>query len=164
MRTRLTYRFAQSALVLVSTVLLLPGCARRATTVTTYTLPPSTAPSWVGVSVEEVVKRWGEPSERASDGAGGTILTYRAKSGVRVSSDAGEWGGVHEKNELGSGYPDGLARRVETEIPRAPTAVFYVSAKGSVYRYSIGAARLASGKVPDPPPVADSELPPRQPE
>jgi hypothetical protein len=145
-----------SALVLVSMVLFLPACARRATMVTTYTLPPSTAPSWVGVRVEDVVKRWGSPSERTADGEGGTILTYRTKSSVRVSSDAGEWGGMNDKNEPGSGYRDGLGRRIETEIPRAPTAVFYVSAQGSVYRYSISAAALASGKVPDPPAAADS--------
>jgi hypothetical protein len=142
-------------------VLSLAGCARRETTVTTYTLQPQNTPTWVGVRVEDVLAKWGQPSEKTSDGEGGTMLTYRSKSSFRVSAE--EPGGMRSRNAPGSGYTDPAVKGPEKEIPRSPNAVFYVSPKGVVYRYTISSDFLLSGKAPEPP-RPTSEAPTEQPE
>jgi hypothetical protein len=146
-----TARLLRLAGFLLVSLLSFAGCARRETTVTTYTLQPQNTRTWVGVHVEDVLARWGEPSEKTSDGEGGTTLTYRSKSNIRVTASAEEPGHVSSRNAPGSGYPDTAVRPAETEIKRAPAAVFYVSPKGVVYRYTISAELLNSGKAPEPP-------------
>ncbi len=135
------------------------GCARRETTVTTYTLAHPQTRTWVGVRVESVLKLWGEPAERSSDGDGGMVLTYRTKSSVSVSASVDAQGKPRERNLPGSGYPDVPDQKVEKEIPRAPSAVFYVSPKGVVYRYTISPELLASGKAPEAPPPEEGQQP-----
>ncbi len=128
------------------------GCARRETTVTTYRLAHEESRTWVGVGVDDVVRLWGQPTEKGSDGEGGTVLTYRPKSNVQVSTSVDDPGRLAERGQPGTIYPGTPGQRVETTaIPRAPSAVFYVSPKGVVYRYSISPEMLSSGKAPDPP-------------
>ena len=140
-----------SLLSLALSVLAISGCAHRETTVTTYTLPHQATRSWVGVRVEDVLRLWGQPAEKSSDGEGGTVLTYRTKSKMQVSTTVDEHGRPTEWSSPGSGYPDMPAQRVDVEIPRDPSAVFYISPKGLVYRYTISSELLGSGKAPDPP-------------
>jgi hypothetical protein len=151
-----TSRLAWAAGVLLLGVVPITGCAGRETTVTTYRLQQQNTPSWVGVRLEDVLERWGEPSEKAPDGEGGTILTYRTKSNLRISTGVEERGGMRQRNEPGSGYPDMAVQPADKELERAPAAVFYVSPKRVVYRYTIRSDVLTSGKAPEPPrPVSD---------
>ncbi len=157
----MTVRTAAVSLVLALAGAALAGCAHRETTVTTYTLAHPETRTWVGVRVEDVLRLWGQPAETGSDGEGGKVLTFRSKSSLRVSSGVDDQGRPRERSQPGSGYPEMPAQQVEKEVPRAPSAVFYISPKGVVYRYSINPELLSSGKAPDPPlPDAGEPAPP----
>jgi hypothetical protein len=149
MRLSSTRRFLSIAAALSSGLLLLAGCAGRETTVRSYILPPQSVRTWIGVSVDEVVKRWGDPAERAPDGEGGTILTYKSDPKVEFSASRGP---THDANSSpgvdGMGYPPGLENNMEVLTLPTANAVFYISAKGVVYRYAISPKLLAGGKVP----------------
>jgi hypothetical protein len=158
-------RAAALSLGLVLSAVAAAGCAQRETTVTTYTLTHQATRSWAGVRVEDVLRLWGQPAEKGSDGEGGTLLTYRTKSKVQVSTSVDEQGWAADRGQLGSGYPGMSTQHVETtEVPRAPSAVFYISPKGVVYRYTISAELLGSGKAPDPPLRDGSDAPARPPD
>ena len=140
-----------SLLSLALSVLAISGCAHRETTVTTYTLPHQATRSWVGVRVEDVLRLWGQPAEKSSDGEGGTVLTYRTKSKMQVSTTVDEHGKPTDWGTPNSRYPDQPGQRANVEIPGDPSAVFYISPKGLVYRYTISSELLGSGKAPDAP-------------
>jgi hypothetical protein len=155
-----TIRRAASLAWLLIGLLSVAACAGRETVVTTYTLPPRNAPSWVGVRVEDVVRLWGEPAERAPDGEGGTVLTYRGKPVARVAMSGDERGGRRNPIDPASPYPPGALPPVESEVERAPAAVFHVSRSGVVYRYTIDSSVLMGGKAPEPPPAGRPDAPP----
>jgi hypothetical protein len=145
---------------LLAVALSIAGCAHRETVVTRYTMTPSASRSWVGVRVEDVLERWGQPAEKAPDGEGGTILTYKTKPKVEISTRASEPGTMRNAGEPGSGYPPMAGNELETRTPPKPSATFYVSAKGIVYRYTFSPEFLASGKAPEPPLPAEKETGP----
>ena len=146
------------ASVVLLAVLPIAACAGRNTEVTTYRLAVPAARSWVGASVADVIKRWGASAQKTSDGEGGTILTYRSTSSVQVTGSVRERK-LGDPSQPVSGIIDMATPSFQVAVPQPPSAVFYVSPKGIVYRYSIDASLLNSGKAPDAPPPAPASEP-----
>lgn len=96
------------------------GCATTTTTVTT--LPPATLSksSWIGRDMDDVLAKWGSPSEREPDGRGGAILTYdKTVSTLKESNTAVDVPGA---------VPE------QTTPVKRPLAKFWVDANRKVYR------------------------------
>jgi hypothetical protein len=80
--------------------------------------------SWVGHYQSELIASWGPPTKVASDGKGGSILTYESFKGTWGDDrDSPIVGGVH--------YPAG--RRQEGYVAKR---IFYVNDKGVIYSWN----------------------------
>jgi hypothetical protein len=121
------------------------GCAQH-TTVTTRTVLPSSPSSatWMGRSVEEVERIWGEAPERESDGEGGVVLVYRTDTGVSVSA-----GGSSAPGPTGAA---GDPERTQSEKITKVRARFWINPAGNVYRYWFSQDVYDAGKDAPPAP------------
>jgi len=106
--------------------LALGGCARKTEVVRVieYAPPP---PEWVGRSAAEVVDTFGSPTERRSDGQGGSILVYRRELPVRV-------GQTQKPNWPSVGDPPKQPTDPEWNVVTRDVAKFWIDPDGQVYR------------------------------
>ncbi len=148
-----------SLLPLAAVALAIPlvACLGGRTTVTTTVVPPPVQRSWVGVRVEQVVSIWGEPAEKSPDGEGGTILLYRSQPNVKPTVTTGSSSNPAPPGSpvAGPGGITEVAGTTGTDTRPEPTARFWISSAGKVYRFWFSEKVYKSGNVPTPPPPAE---------
>ena len=112
-------------------VAVVSGCATTETR--SYRLDPA-APAlatWNGKSLAKVLDVWGAPTERQSDGEGGSILVYRDNLPITVSSSTRD-GTKPPSPSPNAGDASGSTTSERLTKVRAR---FWVDAGGTVYRY-----------------------------
>jgi hypothetical protein len=96
------------------------GCATKEVTVRTITAG-HTQSSWIGRDMDDVIAKWGSPSEREPDGRGGAILIYeKTVSTLKESSSIND-------------MPGAMMPEQTTPVKR-PLAKFWVDQDRKVYR------------------------------
>lgn len=138
-------RVALAPAVLAASLLAV-ACAPASRT--TYRMDPASAAlaTWNGRGEAEVRKAWGEPSQRESDGSGGTILVYREKTVVTTSVEA--------SSKPPSPDPAPSLDPKRTDRLTKDRARFWLDPKGTVYRYWFSSSVYKKGdnELPGPKP------------
>jgi len=132
-------------------VLALAGGSCAPATRTTYRLDPSSGKlaTWNGRTADEVTKVWGPPTERESDGQGGTIFVYREQLPISTSVE-------------GSSKPPSLDPSVEASSKQSDRvskvrARFWIDPQGTVYRFwfSNDVYKKGDNELPAPKPAGE---------
>jgi hypothetical protein len=106
--------------------------------------PMERAGTWVGAHVDDVIAKWGNPSEKKRDGRGGWTLAYLGSETGAVTP------------QIGVGLPSRVppSRPPDPNLPRFTEAAFYIGADDLVYDYWFAPSaykRLARQGLTTPP-------------